>query len=76
MYLQLEAVLSRVRHLALHSPGRLEASTQEHRVTVNAIKSRNGEAAQQAAQHHIAQSEANLITILETFVVRVKGGRF
>jgi DNA-binding GntR family transcriptional regulator len=76
LYLQLEAIISRVRHLALRAPGRLEVSTQEHRAFVNAIKSRNAEAAQRAIHYHIAQTEENMITILETFVVPVKGDRF
>jgi len=73
---QMEAIVSRVRHLALRSPGRLDTSTREHRAFVDAIRSRDGRAAREAMQYHIAQTEENLVRILETFVVPIQGQRF
>lgn len=76
LLLQMESLIGRVRHIALRQPGRLEESTREHRAFVEAIKARDAEAAQQAMHYHLEKTEQNLIAILETFVVPVKGDRF
>ena len=76
LLLQMESLVARIRHIALKRPGRLEESTAEHRAVVEAIKSRDPAAAHQAMQHHLVKTEQNLITILEQFVVPVRGDRF
>jgi len=76
LLLQMESLVARIRHIALKRPGRLEESTAEHRAVVEAIKSRDPEAAHRAMQHHLVKTEQNLITILEEFVVPVRGDRF
>jgi len=76
LLLQMESLVARIRHIALKRPGRLEESTTEHRAVVEAIKSRDPEAAHRAMQHHLVKTEQNLITILEEFVVPVRGDRF
>ena len=76
LLLQMESLVGRVRHIALRRPGRLEESTKEHRVVVEAIKSRAPDAAHQAMHSHLVRTEENLISVLETFVVPVKGERF
>jgi DNA-binding GntR family transcriptional regulator len=76
LLLQMESLVARVRHIALKRPGRLEESTAEHRAVVDAIKLRDPDAAHRAMQHHLLKTEQNLITILEQFVVPVRGDRF
>jgi DNA-binding GntR family transcriptional regulator len=76
LLLQMESLIGRVRHIALRRPGRLEESTKEHRVVVEAIKSRNPDLAHQAMHVHLLRTEENLIAVLETFVVPLKGERF
>jgi len=76
LLLQMESLVGRVRHIALRRPGRLEESTTEHRVVVDAIKSRNPDLAHQAMHSHLVRTEENLISVLETFVVPLKGERF
>jgi DNA-binding GntR family transcriptional regulator len=76
LLLQMESLIGRVRHIALRRPGRLEESTSEHRAVVDAIKSRDAETARQAMHYHLEKTEQNLIAILETFVVPVRGDRF
>jgi len=76
LLLQMESLVGRVRHIALRRPGRLEESTNEHRMVVDAITSRQSEAARQAMHYHLEKTEQNLISVLETFVVPVKGDRF
>ena len=76
LLLQMESLIGRVRHIALRRPGRLEESTKEHRVVVDAIKSRNPDLAHQAMHSHLIRTEENLISVLETFVVPLKGERF
>ncbi len=76
LLLQMESLIGRVRHIALRRPGRLEESTKEHRAVVDAIKSRNPEVAHRAMHGHLVRTEENLISILETFIVPVKGERF
>jgi DNA-binding GntR family transcriptional regulator len=74
--LQMESLIGRVRHIALRRPGRLEESTKEHRVVVDAIKSRCPDLAHHAMHSHLVRTEENLISVLETFVVPLKGERF
>jgi DNA-binding FadR family transcriptional regulator len=76
LLLQMETLIGRVRHIALRRPGRLEESTKEHRVVVDSIKSRNPDLAHQAMHTHLVRTEENLISVLETFVVPLKGERF
>jgi DNA-binding GntR family transcriptional regulator len=76
LLLQMESLIGRVRHIALRRPGRLEESTKEHRAVVDAIKLRNPEMAHRAMHGHLVRTEENLISILETFIVPVKGERF
>ncbi len=76
LLLQMESLIGRVRHIALRRPGRLEESTKEHRIVVDAIKSRNPDLAHQAMHSHLVRTEENLISVLETFVVPLKGERF
>jgi DNA-binding GntR family transcriptional regulator len=76
LLLQMETLVGRVRHIALRRPGRLEESTKEHRVVVDAIKSRTPDLAHQAMHTHLVRTEENLISVLETFVVPLKGERF
>jgi DNA-binding GntR family transcriptional regulator len=76
LLLQMESLVARIRHIALKRPGRLEESTAEHRAVVDAIRSRDPDAAHRAMQHHLVKTEQNLITILEQFVVPVRGDRF
>jgi DNA-binding GntR family transcriptional regulator len=76
LLLQMESLVGRVRHIALRRPGRLEESTKEHRVVVDAIKSRSPDLARQAMHSHLLRTEENLISVLETFVVPVRGERF
>jgi DNA-binding GntR family transcriptional regulator len=76
LLLQMESLVGRVRHIALRRPGRLEESTKEHRAVVDAIKSRTPELAHQAMHFHLVQTEENLISVLETFVVPLRGERF
>jgi len=76
LLLQMESLVGRVRHIALRRPGRLEESTKEHRVVVDAIKSRTPDLAHQAMHAHLVRTEENLISVLETFVVPLKGERF
>jgi DNA-binding GntR family transcriptional regulator len=73
---QMESLVGRVRHISLRRPGRLAESTKEHRVVVDAIKSRAPDLAHQAMHAHLVQTEEILISILETFVVPLKGERF
>jgi DNA-binding GntR family transcriptional regulator len=76
LLLQMESLIGRVRHIALRRPGRLEESTKEHRIVVDAIKSRNPDLAHQAMHSNLVRTEENLISVLETFVVPWKGERF
>ena len=73
---QMESLVGRVRHISLRRPGRLTESTKEHRMVVDAIKSRAPDLAHQAMHAHLVQTEEILISILETFVVPLKGERF
>ena len=76
LLLQMESLVGRVRHIALRRPGRLEESTKEHRAVVDAIKSRTPDLAHRAMHSHLVRTEENLISVLETFVVPLKGERF
>lgn len=75
LLLQMESLIARVRHIALRRPGRIEESTKEHRVVVDAIKSRNSDLAHRTMHSHLVQTEENMISILETFVLPLKGER-
>jgi DNA-binding GntR family transcriptional regulator len=76
LLLQMESLIARVRHIALRRPGRIEESTKEHRGVVDAIKSRNPGLAHRAMHSHLVRTEENMISILETFVMPLKGERF
>lgn len=75
LLLQMESLIGRVRHIGLRGPGRMKKATYEHRTIVDAIKSRDAEAAQQAMYNHLMVVEQHLVEILETFVVPLKGDR-
>jgi DNA-binding GntR family transcriptional regulator len=74
LLMQMEALISRVRHVGVRSPKRMKDATGEHRRFVSAITSRNPEAARRAMHDHLLLVEQNLVQILETFVVPWKGG--
>jgi DNA-binding GntR family transcriptional regulator len=76
MVRQMEFLIGRVRHLAIHLPGRMTESNVEHRRVVEAIKSRNADLAERAIRDHLAHVEELLLGILENFVVPFKGDRF
>jgi DNA-binding GntR family transcriptional regulator len=65
LLLQMEALISRVRHLALRRPGRMDESTRQHRAIVDAIKARDSEAARKAMHDHLLLTEQHLVEILE-----------
>ena len=73
LLLQMEALVARVRHFGIRGPGRMKEATQEHRTVVNAIKSRDPEAARRAMHDHLRRVEQHLVHILETFIVPFKG---
>jgi DNA-binding GntR family transcriptional regulator len=77
LLLQMESLIGRVRHIGVRGParGRIKAATYEHRAIVDAIKSRDAEAARQAMHKHLMVVEQHLIGILETFVIPWKGDR-
>jgi DNA-binding GntR family transcriptional regulator len=75
LLLQLGPLIGRVQHIGLRRPGRMEQSTREHRLIVDAVKARAAQAAQQAMHDHLLRTERNMIEILETFVVPWKGDR-
>jgi DNA-binding GntR family transcriptional regulator len=59
----------------LRQPGRVKEATDEHRVIVDAIKSRDGKAAEQAMYDHLVMAEQKLIETLESVVVPWRGDR-
>jgi DNA-binding GntR family transcriptional regulator len=73
--LQMEPLISRVRFIDIRRPSRMEESAREHRAVVEAIKARDAEAARQAMYDHLVRTEQNLIEILESIVVPLKGDR-
>jgi len=73
---QLDALLGRVRPLAIRQPGRLHQSKREHWRVVEAIKSRDGDMAERAMREHIISTERVITEILENFVVPFKGPNF
>jgi DNA-binding GntR family transcriptional regulator len=75
LLLQIEPLLARGRDIILRQAGWMEKSTGEHRVTVNAIRSRGEEAAEKAMQDHLLTAEQKLIAILETVLVPWRGDR-
>ena len=75
LLLQMEALVGRVRHIGLRGPGRMKEATREHRAIVEAISSRDAQAAQRAMHDHLMVVEQHLVQILETFVVPWKGDR-
>jgi len=75
LLLQMESLIARVRHVMLRQPGRVEEATDEHRAVVEAIRSRNGKAAEQAMHDHLLMAEQKLIETLETVVVPWRGDR-
>ena len=75
LLLQMESLIARVRHVMLKQPGRVEEATDEHRVVVDAIKSRDGKAAEQTMYDHLVMAEQKLIETLESVVVPWRGDR-
>jgi DNA-binding GntR family transcriptional regulator len=73
LLLQMEALVSRVRHIGLRGPGRMKEAAREHRTFVDAIKSRDPAAARLAMHDHLVLVEQHLVQTLETFVVPWKG---
>ncbi len=76
MVRQMESLVGRVRHLAIHLPGRLAQSNLEHRRIVEAIRARNTELAEQTIQEHLRNGERLIVSILQNFVVPFAGERF
>ncbi len=75
LLLQLEPLIGRVHHISFRRPGRMAASTKEHRMLVDAVKSRDANGARQAMHQHLLHVEQNVAEILETFVVPWEAGR-
>jgi DNA-binding GntR family transcriptional regulator len=75
LLLQMESLIARVRHVMLRQPGRVEEATKEHRLVVEAIKSRDGKAAETAMYDHLLMAEKALIETLEAVVVPWRGDR-
>jgi DNA-binding GntR family transcriptional regulator len=75
LLLQMESLIARVRHVMLRQPGRVEEATNEHRLVVEAIKSRDGKAAETAMYDHLLMAEKALIETLEAVVVPWRGDR-
>ena len=73
---QLDAILARIRPLAIKQPGRLHHSMLEHRLVVDAIRMRDADSAERAMRAHLASTESILMGILENFVVPFKGEYF
>ncbi len=73
LLLQMEALIGRVRHIGIRGPGRMKDATREHRALINAIKSRDPEAARRAMHDHLMRVEQHLVHILKTFIVPFKG---
>jgi DNA-binding GntR family transcriptional regulator len=76
MVRQMGFQLTRVRHLAILQPGRLEQSMDEHRRVIEAIKKRDVELAEGAIEDHMDTGDQITFQILENFVVPFKGDRF
>lgn len=75
LLLQLEPLVGRVHYISFRRPGRMERSTHEHRAIVEAIRSGDPEVARQAMHEHLVQVERNLVEVLETFLVPLRGNR-
>jgi DNA-binding GntR family transcriptional regulator len=75
LLLQMESLIARVRHVMLGRPGRVEEATDEHRLVVEAIKSRDEKAAEKAMYDHLVMAEKTLIETLEAVVVPWRGDR-
>ena len=73
---QLDALLGRIRPLAIRQPGRLHQSKLEHRLVVEAIKARDGDRAEKAMRDHLVSTEMVITEILKNFVVPFKGEYF
>ena len=73
---QMQALIGRVRRLAIHQPGRLAQSSREHRRVADAIRARNGDLAAQAMEEHLRTVKQLMVRILENFVVPFKGEYF
>jgi DNA-binding GntR family transcriptional regulator len=65
LLLQMEALIARVRHVALRRPGRMDESTAQHRVIVEALKARDRDAARKSMHDHLLLTEQHLAEILE-----------
>jgi DNA-binding GntR family transcriptional regulator len=63
---QLEPLIGRVHDISFRRPGRMEASTNEHRRIVDAVKARDGKAARETMHAHLRVVEENFIEILKT----------
>jgi DNA-binding GntR family transcriptional regulator len=75
LLVQMEALIGRVRHIGIRGRGRMKEATLEHRTIVDAVRSRDAEAAQRAMHDHLTVVEQHLVEILETVVVPWKGDR-
>jgi DNA-binding GntR family transcriptional regulator len=68
LVLQLEPLIERVHHISFRRRGRMGQSTREHRSIVDAIRSRDAQAARQAMLDHLLLVEQNVIGILAPVV--------
>ena len=68
LVLQLEPLIERVHHISFRRRGRMSQSTREHRSIVDAIRSRDAQAARQAMLDHLLRVEENVIGILAPVV--------
>ncbi len=68
LLLQMECLMTRVRHVMLRRPGWLEQATRDYRVIVDAIKSRDGNVAEHTMHDHLMAAEKVLIETLEAVV--------
>ena len=57
--------LTRFRTLSMSYPGRLEATMEEHKSIVDAIAAGDSEAARQAAEKHMENSESTLLKAMD-----------
>jgi len=73
---QLDALLGRVRPLAIRQSGRLHQSKGEHRRVVDAIRMGDGDMSERAMRDHLISTERVITEILENFVVPFKGSSF
>ncbi len=68
--------LARLRRGGLSLPGRIEGALEENRLIVEALRSRDPDAAERAQRRHLRASAAALTSLLEELVVPLVGPRF